>query len=184
MATEVEYKGIKFSGGKLLIILPLLGTILGSLWGGFELWHRYQSMEKKINSYVSPDLSGIEKKIATLRVKLKGIQDSVGKATEYTRDIKNDLKNDLEAIEKQVTLINKRSRSNVVKVRSLIDKSDTEVRNSIDKAQTRFDNRREQIRKDMDSVESSLNRKMKDLKKSVDKQIEKALTNPLAKMRK
>jgi len=30
---EVEYKGIKMSGSKLMIILPLVGTLIGGLWG-------------------------------------------------------------------------------------------------------------------------------------------------------
>jgi len=33
---EVEYQGIRVSGGKLLLILPLLGTLGGGLWAGFE----------------------------------------------------------------------------------------------------------------------------------------------------
>ena len=28
------------SGSKLLIILPLLGTLIGGMWGGFELYNR------------------------------------------------------------------------------------------------------------------------------------------------
>ena len=36
MTSEVEYKGIKLRGGKLLLILPLLGTLGGALWAGFE----------------------------------------------------------------------------------------------------------------------------------------------------
>jgi len=71
---EVEYKGIKFSGGKLLVILPLLGTIGGGLWGGFELWHRYQAMEIKINKYVAPDLSGFDKKLAILSKRMDGLE--------------------------------------------------------------------------------------------------------------
>jgi hypothetical protein len=89
---EVEYKGIKVGGSKLLLILPLLGTIGGGLWGGFELWHRYQAMERKISKYVAPDLSGIRKEIAVVSEKLEGIRDSVIEATDYTRDIKNGLK--------------------------------------------------------------------------------------------
>ena len=29
---QVEYEGIKMSGSKLLIIIPLLGTLIGGLW--------------------------------------------------------------------------------------------------------------------------------------------------------
>ena len=46
---EVEYKGIKIGGSKLLLILPLLGTIIGGLWGGFELYNRLLTAEKKLN---------------------------------------------------------------------------------------------------------------------------------------
>ena len=29
---EIEYSGIKIGGSKLLLIVPLLGTIIGGLW--------------------------------------------------------------------------------------------------------------------------------------------------------
>ena len=45
---EIEYSGIKIGGSKLLLIVPLLGTIIGGLWGGFELYSRYLDMEEKI----------------------------------------------------------------------------------------------------------------------------------------
>ena len=47
---EVEYKGIKIGGSKLLLILPLLGTIIGGLWGGFELYNRLLTAEQKLNN--------------------------------------------------------------------------------------------------------------------------------------
>ena len=37
---EVEYAGVKVGGSKLLLIIPLLGTIVGGLCGGFELYNR------------------------------------------------------------------------------------------------------------------------------------------------
>ena len=73
---EVEYKGIKIGGSKLLLILPLLGTIAGGLWGGFELWHRYQAMEVKINKYVAPDMSGFDKKLAVLGKRMDGLENT------------------------------------------------------------------------------------------------------------
>ena len=57
---EVEYKGIKVGGSKLLLIIPLLGTIGGGLWAGFEAYTRYIAMEEKIANFVSPDLSHID----------------------------------------------------------------------------------------------------------------------------
>jgi hypothetical protein len=61
---EIEYGGVKASGSKLLLIVPLLGTIGGGLWGGFEFYKDYQDMKEQIQSYVAPDLSGFDKQIA------------------------------------------------------------------------------------------------------------------------
>ena len=47
---EVEYKGIKIGGSKLLLILPLLGTLIGGLWGGFELYNRLLIAEQKLQA--------------------------------------------------------------------------------------------------------------------------------------
>ena len=51
---EVEYGGIKLSGGKLLLILPLLGTLGGGLWAGFEFYKDYSNM-KDIIAIPNPD---------------------------------------------------------------------------------------------------------------------------------
>ena len=45
---ELEYGGIKASGSKLLLIIPLLGTIGGGLWGGFEFYKDYMDMKEII----------------------------------------------------------------------------------------------------------------------------------------
>jgi len=74
---EDEYKGIKIGGSKLLLIIPLLGTIGAGLWGGFELFTRYQAMEKKINSYTAPDLTGFDKRLAVLSKQMVVVIESV-----------------------------------------------------------------------------------------------------------
>lgn len=192
---EVEYKGIKVGGSKLLLILPLLGTIGGGLWGGFELWHRYQAMEAKIEKYVAPDLSGFDKRIAivektflkelkSIRQEVKTIQDSVVTASDYTRDIKNDLKKDINTIEKTVDDIERRGKEAFKLVRESIDTNDTKVRTMITVNSDRFDKRREQLRTDMDALETRLNSKLKEVEDKIAKQIKKALENPLANMRK
>ena len=63
---EIEYKGIKVGGSRLLFILPLLGTLGGGLWAGFEFYKDYMDMRKKISSYSAPDLSGFDKKLAVM----------------------------------------------------------------------------------------------------------------------
>ena len=192
---EVEYKGIKIGGSKLLLILPLLGTIGGGLWGGFELWHRYQAMEVKIAKYVAPDMSGFDKRItivektfkkelASLRAELKTIQDSVVTASDYTRDIKNDLKSDISTIERTVDDIERRGKEAFKLVRESIEVNDTKVRNMVTVNSDRFDARREQLRRDMDNLEKRIKSEMRELKAKIDDKIKKALENPLANMRK
>ena len=192
---EVEYKGIKIGGSKLLLILPLLGTIAGGLWGGFELWHRYQAMEVKIDKYIAPDLSGFDKRIAIieksfakemkiLKTEVSIIKDSVIISTDYTRDIKNDLKSDIQTLEKTVDDIERRGKDAFKLVRDSIEINDTKVRTMITVNSDRFDKRREQIRNDMVVLEKRINDSLTTLKKEINDKIKKALENPLANMRK
>ena len=192
---EVEYKGIKIGGSKMLLILPLLGTIGGGLWGGFELWHRYQAMEVKIAKYVAPDLSGFDKRIAiieksftkemrALKTEVSIIKDSVVISTDYTRDIKNDLKSDIQTLERTVDDIERRGKDAFKLVRDSIEMNDTKVRTMITVNSDRFDKRREQIRNDMVVLEKRINDSLTTLKKEINDKIKKALENPLANMRK
>ena len=75
---ELEYKGIKVGGSKLILIVPLIGTIVGGLWGGFEVYQRYLSMEQKINSFKSPDLSGFDKRLAVISEHMSTVNTSHG----------------------------------------------------------------------------------------------------------
>jgi len=82
MAT-VEYEGIKMSGSKLLIILPLLGTLIGGLWGGFELYSRLIDAEEKLEN-LQPEI--IEQEIVRLTELTEIIKDNLqGEITEASR---------------------------------------------------------------------------------------------------
>ena len=152
---EVEYQGIKFSGGKLLVILPLLGTIGGGLWAGFEFYKDYMDMKEQIQKYVAPDLSGFDKRLDVFKEKMVSVEDSVTKATDYTRDIKNDLKKDVARLEKSVDAAERRTKDTADAVRTTLDQNENKVRGMVTKAEDRFDTRREQIRNDMTSLEEA-----------------------------
>ena len=162
--SEVKIGGIGISGSKWLIIIPLLGTILGGAYGGFELWHRYQAMEAKINKYVAPDLSGFDKRITVIENKLVEIQESVITAKDYTRDIKIDLKNDLDYVTDLTEDSNKETK-----------KLDRELRADIN--QTVKD-----IKEEMKTIQTEINESLEKQEKVIQKRIEKALENPLANM--
>ena len=186
---EVEIAGAKIKGGKMLLLLPILGTLGGGLWGGFEFYKAYMNMREKIESYEAPDLSGFDKKLAILREEMSALENEVNSkeeliqdARDYTKDIKNDLKDELHIMSKQVDDIEKRGKEAFRMVRDSIETNDTKVRKLVSDSSDRFDNRREQLRNDMDAQEKRVNMRMKEKKTEVDDKIKKALNNPLSKM--
>ncbi len=159
---EIEYAGVKVGGSKALLIIPLLGTILGALWGGFEVYQRYLDMEAKISAFESPDLSVIEKNIAVIEETLVSVSESVEQAKDYTRSIKNDLKDDLA-----------RQEALMERLEDKVNNSQDEIDETIDIAGERFDARR-------DALYSDTDRKIKELEERLGNKLQRALDNPLA----
>jgi DNA anti-recombination protein RmuC len=93
--TVISIGGYEFTPAKLMVAITIVSSILGGLYGTFEVYKDYQSMKEKIAKYVSPDLSELNKKIELT------MQNSE-KSVEYTQDIKNDLKQDVRRLEKIV----------------------------------------------------------------------------------
>lgn len=113
--TVISIGGYEFTPAKLMIAGTIISTVLGTLYGAFEVYKSYQDMQKKIQNYVSPDLTEIEKKLAI-------VEENSAKATDYTRDIKNDLKNDIRRLEKVVEQVERDSKQ-------LSRETDQDIRN-------------------------------------------------------
>ena len=159
---EVEYGGIKVGGSKLLLIIPLISMLGGGAWAGFEFYQRYLTMEAKINTFVSPDLSSIRQDIAVIEESLVGIGEAVELAKDYTRTIKNDLKDDLA-----------RQESLMDRLENKVNDSQDKIDETIDVAGERFDARR-------DALYSDTDRKIKELEDRLGAKLQRALDNPLA----
>ena len=153
--TEVEFAGVKFRGGKIFVIITALSTLGGGLYAGFEFWKDYMDMKEKIESYVAPDLSGFDKRIAIMesrmdeeidlfKEEMNVLKDEVKLIAGINREMKIDMRQDVRRIEKIV--------------------EDTEQR----------------VKEDS----SEFSRDMRDLRKELEEKIKKALNNPLAGMRK
>ena len=192
--TEVEFAGVKFRGGKLFVILTLLSTLGGAIYAGFEFYKDYANMRTKIEKYVKPDLSGFDKRIAvmektfskemkSLKSEVVTIKESVGTSTDYTRDIKNDLKKDLQTLEATVDDVERRGKEAFKLVRESIDKNDAKVRKMITDNSDRFDKRRESLRTEMVELERKLSAAQKLLEERINSTITKTLRNPLSKLR-
>ena len=181
---EVSYGGISAKGGKLFVIISLLGTIGGGLWGGFELFKRYEDMEAKISSYVAPDLSGFDKRLEVfdtqLQEKLKSVgtdisalKELVSDAQETARDIRTDIKGEIGEQADQISAIDKRSRADGLETRQAMRSAESEIRDLITQTSKRWDDK-------LTKVDSQI----ENLEKKVGKKIQKALENPLAAMSK
>ena len=67
---EVEFGDVKVSGGRLLLVIPLLGSIGAAMWGGFELYQRLLTAEEAITEYVSPDFSKYDEALAVIATRI------------------------------------------------------------------------------------------------------------------
>jgi hypothetical protein len=159
---EVEYGGIKVSGGKLLLILPLVGTLGGGLWAGFEFYKDYMTMKEQISNYVSPDLSHIENKIAVLDATVNKDVIAIMKVVEgierEVSEVRLEIRGDLAVVYDNMDLQDKRNRENVKTVRDIISGFEVRVGNKMDR----------------------LDEKIDTLETELDQKIKRALDNPLA----
>ena len=127
--TVISIGGYEFTPAKLMVAFTIVSSILGGLYGAFEVYKSYQDMKTKIEKYVAPDLSEIEKKLAI-------VEENSQKSSDYTRDIKNDLKNDirrLETVVEQVERGTKQSQRETEKeVRELRKEIDDKIKKALD----------------------------------------------------
>lgn len=149
---EVEFGGMTFKGGKMMILLTALSTLGGALWGGFEFYKDYMDMKEIIQNI---DVDAIEARNAVIETKLD-------EAIDYSRSIKNDLRDDFNRMEKNVDRVEDQNREMEEKVKDMIDR-----------ATERFDTKRE-------SLQTDTNIKINALEDRLNKKIQAVLDNPLA----
>lgn len=101
--TVISIGGYEFTPAKLMVAATLVSSILGGLYGVFEVYKDYQGMKKKIAEYITPDLTEVHKKLEVIQVESS-------KTADYTRDIKNDLKNDIRRLEGVVEQVERSSK--------------------------------------------------------------------------
>jgi dsDNA-specific endonuclease/ATPase MutS2 len=167
--TVISIGGYEFTPAKLMVAFTIVSSILGGLYGSFEVYKDYVGMKKKIAEYSAPDLSGFDKRLAV-------IEENSAKTSDYTRDIKTDLKNDLrrnesvtEQVERSVKTAQRETEAEMRDMRKA-------VREDLEKAR----NEASAIRREMADARREIEREVVQLKKEVDSKIQKAIDNPLA----
>ena len=103
---EISIAGFTFKlTSKLMVMVISIAPVVGgAFWGAFEFYNDYMSMRSAIKNYVSPDFTEYDKKLAIM-------EENTNKVNDYTRDIKNDLKNEIRALDNEVKIIRSDSRA-------------------------------------------------------------------------
>jgi hypothetical protein len=192
---EVEYAGVKVGGSKLLLILPLLGTLGGGLWGGFEFYKDYMDMKEIIANI---DTTAIAARNDIIELKLT-------EAIDYTRDIKNDLRADVMAMEDLVDKIEQKTEDKVLRIEVRMDAAEERIKLANDSIEATLEgvrNEMNQLQKDvtasirevesgvrvsekdvrdtMRNVETRIDEKMRLMERDLKEILQEALDNPLA----
>jgi LPS O-antigen subunit length determinant protein (WzzB/FepE family) len=157
--TTIEFGGMSFTGGKAFALITALSTLGGASWGAFEFYKDYMDMKEIIQNI---DTTEIENRNQQIQIKMGEMLIQVNQAIDYSRSIKNDLRDDFNRMERNIDRVEDETRDMEDKVREMIDR-----------ANERFDIKRESLQNDsrlqMESLEARLNKK-----------IQTALDNPLA----
>lgn len=118
---EVEVAGVKASGSKLLLLIPILGTLIGGLWGGFELYNRLllaegklqkinptailaevenlRSVSEVIKEELRIDIDQVIADVERLDDGLNGVEDLVREVEDSTAETQREVRNDVYDIE-------------------------------------------------------------------------------------
>jgi hypothetical protein len=161
---QVEFAGMSLSGSKLLLLIPLLGSLGGALWGGFEVYQRLLDAEDAITTYVAPDMSGIEQKLAVQQTQM----------TEFKSAIDQQFATSNQLLLEQRTQINE--------MRQSIRDSEALVRTiDANTATTQRDLRNDvyQMEKELNTRVRELDEAMRKNREDLEKKMQQILANPL-----
>ncbi len=147
---EIEIGDMKVSGSKMLLILPLIGTLAGALWGGFEVYQRLLDAEEAIVNYVEPDLSGIENKLGVIETEITLLND------QYAKEL-GDMDQRIRSVEGLVRTVDNNTAD-----------TQRDVRNTVYELEQRVNDGLREIEAEVRGV-----------RKELDEKIERILDNPL-----
>jgi len=179
--TVISIGGYEFTPAKLMVAFTIASAVLGSLYSGFEIYKDYMDMKKKIANYVTPDLTEIYKKMEVLDA-------NTSKMTEYTNNIKNDLKGDVRRLESVVENVERSSKQDsratdqtVKDIKRDVDATLKQITSDVKDARKYTDDTIRDVNRDMVRNQKETSAELKALRTDMDDKIRKALDNPLSK---
>lgn len=156
---EFRIAGIKMTPATIMGLLTLIGSLLGTMYAGFESYKAFQEMAEKLEAL---DLEAVEARNVAIERKLDD-------AIDYTRDIKNSLKDDIIRVEE----VTERTSTRMKVVQ---DEIDTRMRNLSDLNRETEKDVRDSLRDTEDRIEAKMEKLDEDLRET----LQKVLDNPLS----
>lgn len=154
---EFEFAGMTFKGGKMFMVLTALSTLGGGAWGAFEFYNDYRNMKETIESYVAPDMSGIEQQLAVQSETMTSLQAS------------------MDALSQKMDLTEERLTEDMDRLEALARKVDADTNST-----------QRELRDDVYGIESKVNERMRtldqdlrDTRKELEEKMQLILDNPL-----
>ena len=171
--TVISIGGYEFTPAKLMIAFTIVSSLLGGLYGTFEVYKDYMGMKEKIAKYVSPDLTEIYKKMEVLDA-------NTSKMVEYTDSIKNDLKQDVRRVESVVDNIERSTKTDQRNTDGTVKEIKRDVDTNVKEIRKNTDDTIRDLNRDMVKNQKELQAEIRALRGEVDMKIKKALDNPLS----
>ena len=158
--TSVEIGGIKFTGGKLFVVLTALSTAAGSLWAGFEVYQQFLTMKEVTATYAS---------MGDEFAQMKEQQASNERMIRMNLETTKYLSDNLAALSSSVG-------SSVMSTRQTVDA--VTARTQVSERETLQSQRA--IIQELRAQDLEQQRRVKELEAQVNDKITKTLANPLA----
>jgi len=162
--TEIKIGNTTFTPAKLMIAGSIVSAVLGSLYGAFEIYKDYMDMKEAIQTYVTPDLSSINQKIAVL-------EENTTKAVDYTRDINNNLKQDIRRIETIVDNVERNIKQSIRDVDNEIKEIKKYVENSVKEISKESTDSRRMVDNSIKTMNQELSKETAESRRLVDNSI-------------
>ena len=171
--TVISIGGYEFTPAKLMVAFTLVSSLLGGLYGTFEVYKDYMGMKKKIAEYVTPDLAEIYSKMEVLDA-------NTSKMTEYTNNIKNDLKQDVRRVESVVENMERSTKSSQRDTDQAIKEIKKESDTTLKEVRRYSDQSVKEVTQELIKNQKETTAEIRALRNEVDMKIKKALDNPLS----
>jgi len=181
---EVEIGGATIKGGRLMLLVPIVSALGGGLWGGFEFYKDYMDMKEIIQTI------DYEKISSENELTISKLEDAIV----YTRDIKNQLRDDLMKLEVMIDRMDAKitkSNDGIKETQNSIDSVLEDVLNEMNQVQKDVTTSirevegliresekdvRDTMRETVNNVEADMGK----LEDQLNERIQEALDNPLS----